>query len=108
MQDGEWKKPLKRARAYADAGADAILIHSKSGSPGEIYEFVDKWNNRAPLVVVPTKYYNTTTEELQKKQISMVIYANHGIRASIRAMSEVFSSVYNTVALLMWKIRLQP
>ncbi len=108
MQDGEWKKPLKRARAYADAGADAILIHSKSGSPGEIYEFVDKWNNRAPLVVVPTKYYNTTTGELQKKQISMVIYANHGIRASIRAMSEVFSSVYNTVALLMWKIKLQP
>ncbi len=90
------EEALKRARAYADAGADAILIHSKSGSPGEIYEFVDKWNNRAPLVVVPTKYYNTTTGELQKKQISMVIYANHGIRASIRAMSEVFSSVYNT------------
>ena len=90
------EEALKRARAYADAGADAILIHSKSESPGEIYEFVDKWNNRAPLVVVPTKYYNTTTEELQKKQISMVIYANHGIRASIRAMSEVFSSVYNT------------
>ncbi len=90
------EEALKRARAYADAGADAILIHSKSESPGEIYEFVDKWNNRAPLVVVPTKYYNTTTEELHKKQISMVIYANHGIRASIRAMSEVFSSVYNT------------
>ena len=87
---------LKRAHAYADAGADAILIHSKSGSPGEIYEFVDKWNNQAPLVVVPTKYYDVTAEELQEKRISMVIYANHGIRASIRAMSEVFSSVYNS------------
>jgi phosphoenolpyruvate phosphomutase len=90
------EEALKRAHAYADAGADAILIHSKSGSPGEIYEFVDKWHNKAPLVVVPTKYYDVTTEKLQEKRISMVIYANHGIRASIRAMSEVFSSVYTS------------
>ncbi len=90
----EMEEALKRAHAYTDAGADAILIHSKSGSPGEIYEFVDKWHNQAPLVVVPTKYYDVTTEELQEKRISMVIYANHGIRASISAMSEVFSSVY--------------
>lgn len=87
---------LKRAHAYIDAGADAILIHSKSQTTDEIFEFVDKWNNRAPLVVVPTKYYKVTAKELQEKQISMVIYANHGIRASIRAMSEVFSSVYNS------------
>lgn len=87
---------LKRAHAYIDAGADAILIHSKSKTPDEIFEFVDKWNNRAPLVVVPTKYYKVTAKELQEKQISMVIYANHGIRASISAMSEVFSSVYNS------------
>lgn len=92
----EMEEALKRAHAYTDAGADAILIHSKSGSPGEIYEFVDKWHNQAPLVVVPTKYYDVTTEELQEKRISMVIYANHGIRASISAMSEVFSSVYTS------------
>lgn len=90
------EEALKRAHAYADAGADAILIHSKSGPPDEIYEFVDKWNNQAPLVVVPTKYYDVTAEELQEKRISMVIYANHGIRASIRAMNEVFSSVYTS------------
>jgi len=90
------EEALKRAHAYIDAGADAILIHSKSQIPDEIFEFVDKWNNRAPLVVVPTKYYKVTAEELQEKRISMVIYANHGIRASIRAMSEVFSSVYNS------------
>jgi len=90
------EEALKRAHAYIDAGADAILIHSKSQTPDEIFEFVDKWNNRAPLVVIPTKYYNVTVKELQEKQVSMVIYANHGIRASIRAMSEVFSSVYNS------------
>ena len=90
------EEALKRAHAYVDAGADTILIHSKSQSPDEIFEVVDKWNNRAPLVVVPTKYYKVTAEELQEKRISMVIYANHGIRASIRAMSEVFSSVYDS------------
>jgi phosphoenolpyruvate phosphomutase len=90
------EEALKRAHAYVNAGADAILIHSKSQSPDEIFEFVDKWNNRASLVVVPTKYYKVTAEELQEKRISMVIYANHGIRASIRAMSEVFSSVYDS------------
>ncbi len=90
------EEALKRAHAYADAGADAILIHSKSKTADEIYEFVEKWNNRAPLVVVPTKYYKVTADELQEKRISMVIYANHGIRASIKAMSEVFSSVYKS------------
>jgi hypothetical protein len=68
------EEALKRAHAYVDAGADTILIHSKSQSPDEIFEFVDKWNNRAPLVVVPTKYYKVTAEELQEKRISMVIY----------------------------------
>jgi phosphoenolpyruvate phosphomutase len=90
------EEALKRAHAYIDAGADAILIHSKSQTPDEILEFVEKWNNRASLVVVPTKYYKVTAKELQEKRISMAIYANHGIRASIRAMSEVFSSVYNS------------
>lgn len=90
------EEALKRAHAYIDAGADAILIHSKSRTPDEIFEFVDKWKNRAPLVVVPTKYYNVTMNELQERRISMAIYANHGIRASIRAMSEVFSSIYTS------------
>jgi 2-methylisocitrate lyase-like PEP mutase family enzyme len=106
--DGEWKKPLNvHMRILTQVQMPSLSIVSP-GHLDEIYEFVDKWNNQAPLVVVPTKYYDVTAEELQEKRISMVIYANHGIRASIRAMSEVFSSVYNSGALLMWKIGLQP
>ena len=90
------EEALKRAHAYIDAGADAILIHSKSQTPDEIFEFVEKWNNRAPLVVVPTKYFKVTAEEFQEKRIAMVIYANHGIRASIRAMNDVFASVHES------------
>ena len=50
---------LKRAEAYRRAGADAILIHSKLSKPDEILEFAKEWANRAPLVIVPTKYYST-------------------------------------------------
>ena len=34
---------LKRATAYENAGADAILIHSKQKTPDEIFEFTDSW-----------------------------------------------------------------
>jgi len=87
---------VKRARAYVDAGADAILIHSKSPSPSEIVEFAQNWDNRAPLVVVPTTYHQITGRELEELGIKMVIYANHGLRASIRAMNEVFSDIART------------
>ncbi len=49
---------LRRAEAYRRAGADAILIHSKLSRPDEILEFAREWGNRAPLVIVPTKYYS--------------------------------------------------
>lgn len=84
------EEALRRANAYVEAGADAILIHSKSKSINEITEFSKKWSRKVPLVVVPTTYYETPIEAFKKLNIKMVIYANHGIRASIRAMQDVF------------------
>jgi phosphoenolpyruvate phosphomutase len=60
---------LKRATAYESAGADAILIHSKSNTPQEIFQFCDSWSGKIPLVVVPTTYGNVTTNELIKHNI---------------------------------------
>jgi phosphoenolpyruvate phosphomutase len=88
------QEALKRAEAYVDAGADAILIHSKSRTIDEIAEFARAWENRAALVVVPTTYYNININDLEKLKIKMVIYANHGIRASVRAMQEAFVKIY--------------
>ena len=51
---------LRRAEAYRVAGADGILIHSARSNPDQILEFADEWAARAPLVIVPTKYYSTT------------------------------------------------
>jgi phosphoenolpyruvate phosphomutase len=91
---------LKRAEAYHEAGADAILIHSKSTQAGEVLEFAQQWKGRSPLVIVPTKYYATPTEVFQQAGISLVIWANHLIRASIRAMQETAGSIHRTASLV--------
>ena len=77
---------LRRAEAYHRAGADAILIHSRSSSPAEIFEFLAAWDDRAPIVLVPTKYWRTPTEDFRARSVSVVIWANHLLRAAISAM----------------------
>jgi phosphoenolpyruvate phosphomutase len=84
---------LKRANAYADVGADAILIHSRKSTPDEVVEFIKRFKNRKPIVVVPTNYPMITLGELEKLNVKMVIYANHGLRAAVKAMEEVFEEI---------------
>lgn len=84
---------LKRAKAYENAGADAILIHSKKKTPDEIFEFCDKWDGSIPLIVVPTSYPNVTIDELIKHKIKMVIYANQTLRAAYSAMSKLLGDI---------------
>ncbi|HJO89002.1 MAG: phosphoenolpyruvate mutase [Alphaproteobacteria bacterium] len=80
---------LHRAEAYHAAGADAILIHSKLSTADEILAFKHDWGERCPVVIVPTMYYETPTEAFRTAGISMVIWANHNLRASISAMRDV-------------------
>jgi phosphoenolpyruvate phosphomutase len=91
---------LKRAVAYHEAGADAILIHSKSRQPDEVLGFAQEWGDRAPLVIVPTKYYATSTEVFREAGISLVIWANHLIRAGIRAMQETAANIHANQSLI--------
>jgi len=87
------EEALRRAHAYVEAGADAILIHSKASTPEEIVSFARAWDFSAPLVIVPTTYPTLTVEAARGLGIKVVIYANHGLRASIRAMDSVFSRI---------------
>lgn len=89
----EQDEALKRAHAYAEAGADAILIHSKSRSPQPIVDFAHAWDFSAPLVVVPTTYATIKAQELEALGVKMVIYANHGLRASVKAMLDVYHEI---------------
>ncbi|ADM36257.1 phosphoenolpyruvate mutase [Bacillus spizizenii] len=84
---------LNRAYAYEAAGADAILIHSKENQPNEIKEFVKQFTGAVPIVIVPTTYPHITVKEMELLGINMVIYANHGLRSSIKAMQETFSQI---------------
>lgn len=79
---------LRRAVAYREAGADAILIHSKLRVPDEVLTFRKEFGERAPVVIVPTKYYQTPTDAFRQAGISLVIWANHNLRAAISAMRE--------------------
>jgi phosphoenolpyruvate phosphomutase len=83
----------RRAAAYADAGADAILIHSRQAHVGEVAEFARRWDGRLPLVVVPTTYPAVTTAQLQELGVGMVIYANQALRASVKAIDEVLRGI---------------
>ena len=84
---------LERAHAYADAGADAILIHSKSDTPGEVLEFASKYKGKVPLVSVPTTYATVEAETLDKSGFRIIIFANHGLRAGIRAMQSTLKEI---------------
>ena len=90
---------LKRANAYEDAGADAILIHSKKDTPNEIFEFSDMWNGNIPLIVVPTSYPSVNLDELISHKIRMVIYANQSLRVAHSAMSRVLQEINKTKSL---------
>jgi phosphoenolpyruvate phosphomutase len=80
---------LQRAHAYKEAGADAILIHSRKSTADEILAFVLAWGNQLPVIVVPTKYYRTPVDVYREAGISIAIWANHAMRASVVAMREV-------------------
>lgn len=80
---------LSRADAYSEAGADAILIHSREDVADEILTFAKEWNNKLPVVIVPTKYYKTPTSVYRDAGISTVIWANHSMRAAIAGMRDI-------------------
>jgi phosphoenolpyruvate phosphomutase len=80
---------LRRAEAYRTAGADAILVHSKKKTADEVLAFLRAWENRSPVIVVPTSYYTVPTEVLRRAGVAAVIWANHNLRASITAMRDV-------------------
>jgi phosphoenolpyruvate phosphomutase len=87
---------LVRAKAYIKAGADGIMIHSKEKDGKEIIEFCNKYNNfenRVPLVVVPSTYAHMTETDLQNLGINVVIYANHLIRSAYPAMVSAAKSI---------------
>ncbi|HEX8853179.1 MAG TPA: isocitrate lyase/phosphoenolpyruvate mutase family protein [Pyrinomonadaceae bacterium] len=85
---------LERAAAYQQAGADAILIHSKKFPP--LKEFTRRWNGGCPLVVVPTLFAQVSLADLEDCGFRVVIFANQAVRAATRAMRETLETLRRT------------
>jgi phosphoenolpyruvate phosphomutase len=85
----------ERADAYVEAGADAILIHSKDKSLAEIEAFLGSWQGlgRTPLVAVPTLFPDFTDQQLYDKGFQVIILANHPMRAAVQAMEQVLDTL---------------
>ena len=94
------EEALVRAHAYEEAGADAILIHSKVSTAFQVMAFMEHWDGDCPVVIVPTKYYKTPVEDFEKAGISLVIWANHLMRSSITAMQGVAKQIFDERSLV--------
>jgi len=86
---------IARARAYIDAGADGIMIHSNKKSPDDVFGFCDEYAKfgKVPLVAVPTTYNTVTEDELIKHGVKVVIHANHLLRSAFPAMKKTAETI---------------
>ena len=90
------KDALYRAEKYSAAGADAIVIHSKEKTPKEIFQFAKLFKKSKfykPMIAIPSTYSKTYEKELIKHDFKIVIYANHLLRASYKAMHETAKKI---------------
>ena len=87
---------LNRAKAFVEAGADSIMIHSRKKDPSEILEFCDKFraiDNKTPIVVVPSSFNTITENELAEHGVNIVIYANQLTRSAFPAMQKTAEDI---------------
>ena len=87
---------LARAFAFAEAGADAVMIHSRKKDPSEIQEFIEKFRAKdpvTPIVLVPTSFNSVTEEEWKERGANIIIYANQLMRAAVPAIRKAAESI---------------
>ena len=94
------QEALLRATAYAESGADVILVHSKRKDSKEILSFMEHWEHSTPVVIVPTKYPSEPLSSFQGVGISNFIFANQGIRTVITALQSNLKTLRQTSDLL--------
>lgn len=82
-----YNEAIKRAKAYAEAGADYILIHTRDES-GKEAKMIPHFcrDIKLPLVVVPTKFPSMTNTQLAALGYDTIIWANQMERTKIKAI----------------------
>ena len=85
---------LERAEIYQEAGADAILIHSKTATADQVLNFKFEWQDRCPVVIVPTMYHAEPTSVFREAGFSVAIWANHLMRTAITSMQLAAAKIH--------------
>jgi phosphoenolpyruvate phosphomutase len=86
---------LDRCKAYAEAGAHAILNHHMQADYEPVLEFAERWyrTETAPLVCVPTAYRQVAYKQLDDVGFKLIIFSHYGVRAIVKALQETFTKV---------------
>jgi len=87
---------LKRADAYVSAGAGAVMVHSKEKDPAEVFSFLEQFTSahpNVPVVAVPSSYNTVYDHELRARGVKLIIYANHMLRSSYKAMEQTARAI---------------
>ena len=87
---------LERAFAFVQAGADAIMIHSRKKEPTEIKEFIAKFRAKdttTPIVLVPTSFNTVYEDEWKEMGANVIIYANQLTRTGFPAMQNAAKTI---------------
>ena len=72
------------------------MIHSKEKNEEDIIEFCEKnksFENRIPLIVVPSTFAHITEKEFKDLDINIVIYGNHLIRSAYPSIEKASESI---------------
>lgn len=90
---------MERAKAYTEAGCDGFLIHNKNKTPDEVLQFAERYHKEGletPLVIVPTTYNQMTVGQMKDAGISLAIYANYSVRATVAVVEEMFNKIVDS------------
>lgn len=92
-----------RARTYLDGGADGVMIHSRTKDPGEVFAFLEAYEElsrsrgeRKPVICVPTSYNRVPAAELFERGANIVIHANHLLRSAYLAMQQTCEQILDS------------
>jgi phosphoenolpyruvate phosphomutase len=102
------EEALLRATAYAEAGADVILVHSKRKDSKEIMSFMQRWDQRVPVIIVPTKYPTEPLESFVRAGISNFIFANQALRTVVTALQRNLGILRSTLDLMSIENEIAP
>lgn len=87
------KEAIRRASAYAKAGADAVCIHSKEKDAKQVLSLASQWKSPVPLMAIPTTYDQTPLLTLYRYGYKIIVFANQLIRNSIKSMEKILKDM---------------